>query len=368
MFQLTIPKAKLLSSLLIVVGAIDKKQALPILANFLLKLSAKELLVIATDLEIEITAVVEHATNTEPAEITVPARKFVDIIRSLDENVNPTICLQNKNIIINSGNGKFKLATLPAKDFPASLNIPSEIKFTLPRLAFINLLQATHFALSQYDLRVFLNSLLIEIDSRTITAVATDGHRMAICKLKCEVSTTPHRFLLSRKAVQEILRLLQGIDDLEINFVAGGGSFKVSTKEFTIQTKLMQSRFPHYAKAIPQNQDKVVSVEGVILKRALTRMMILTNEKSRAILLHLKPGSLTLEVKTQTDEEAIEVIDAQTEGGEIKIAINANYLLDLLNFITDGLIKMSLATIDSSILIEAQDCKDYQYILMPMKL
>lgn len=368
MFQLTISKTKLLNSLLIVVGAVDKKQALPILANVLLQQSVDELLITATDLEIEITAIVDHKSSNTNTAITVPARKFVDIIRSLEDNTNPSLYWQAENIIINTGSGKFKLATLPAKDFPLSVNTATELEFSLSRVAFISLLQATHFALSQHDLRIFLNSLLIEIDSRTITAVATDGHRMAIYKLNCKDVNPSCRFLLSRKCVQEILRLLQGIDDEEINFAVGSSCLKVRAKEFIIQARLMQSRFPPYIKAIPKNQDKIVLVDSGILKRALARIMILTNEKSRAILLYLKPGCLTLEVKSQTQEEAVEILETQTEGGEIKIALNANYLLDLLNFLNNGLIKLSMTTANSSILAQAINNKNYQYIIMPMKL
>ena len=105
-----------------------------------------------------------------------------------------------------------------------------------------------------------------------------------------------------------------------------------------------------------------------LLKRALSRIIILANEKSRAVLLHIQSGQLTLIANNQEQEEAIESLSAETEGDELKIGINANYLLDVLNYIEDGLIKLSFLNTDSSILVESLQDEHYAYVIMPMKI
>ena len=368
MFELTLAKEQLLAPLLTVAGAVDKKQSLAILSNILLNISNNQLLLTATDLEMEITARVSCDTNQSAGKITVPAKKFIDIIRSLDEDSSPTISLKTGTVVIKSGRSQFKLATLPADDFPSTEDEMSEVEFTVSRAELVHLLQSTHFAMSQHDVRVFLNGLLLELDAHTLTAVATDGHRMAVCKLPSKQSFSYHRFLLPKRGVQEMLRLLNNVSDEEIGIAAGKNYFKLTTGEYTFQSRLIEARFPPYTKAIPKAQDKFVLIDRDTLKRSLSRIVILAHEKSRAVMLHMQQGSLTLIANNQEQEEAVEALEAHTDGNEIKIGINAGYLLDLLNFVDEGLIRLSLSTTDSSILVESMQDENYQYIIMPMKL
>ena len=368
MFELTISKQQLLTPLLTVAGAVDKKQSLAILSNILLKLTEGHLSLTATDLEIEITGCVMFNSSQNTGLVTVPAKKMIDIIRSLDDDAIPTISFDAGVVTIKEGRSKFKLATLPADDYPNSEDELNEVEFSLGRGELIHLLQSTHFAMSQQDVRVFLNGLLLELDSQSISAVATDGHRMAICRLPCQLISQHHRLLIPRKGIQEILRLLNNVSDEKVLISAGKSHFKLVTSQYTFSTKLIEARFPPYAKAIPTAQDKQVIIERDLLKRALSRIIILAHEKSRAILLHIQEGLLTLVANNQEQEEAIETIPAETQGDEIKIGINANYLLDVLNHIGEGPLRLSLSNTDSSILVESLQDDHYLYIIMPMKI
>jgi DNA polymerase III subunit beta len=368
MFELTLAKVQLLSPLLTIAGAVDKKQSFPILSNILLSLSDNQLLLTATDLEMQITARVNCKDSQSTGKITVPAKKFIDIIRSLEDDLIPTISVQSGSVSIKAGRGQFKLATLPADDFPTSEDELSEVEFALPRTALIHLLQSTYFAMPQQDVRVYLNGLLLEVDTQQITMVATDGHRMAICKLHRDQIFPFQRFLLPRKSVQEMLRLLNNIADEEISIAAGKNFFKLNTDEYIFQSRLIEARFPPYAKAIPRTQDKFVLVDRDILKRALGRIVILAHEKSRAVMLHMEKATLTLVANNQEQEEAMECLEADTEGDEIKIGINGSYLLDLLNSVAEGPIRLSMSTSNTSILVESVQDEHYQYIIMPMKL
>ena len=368
MFELTISKLQLLTPLLTVAGAIDKKQSTAILSNILLKLVDNQLLLTATDLEIEITGRVPCTTNQRDGVITVPAKKMIDIIRSLEDDANPTIRFNEGILSIKEGRSQFKLATLSALDYPNTEDEVNEIEFSISRTAFMHVLQSTHFAMSQQDVRVFLNGLLLEIDAQSMTAVATDGHRMAICKYTCQQASQHIRLLVPRKGVQEILRLLNNVTDEQVLFAAGKNHIKLITNQYTFSSKLIEARFPPYIKAIPRDQDKQVIIDRDLLKRALSRIIILANEKSRAVLLHIQPNQLTLIANNQEQEEAIEAVVAQTQGDELKIGINAGYLLDVLSHVEEGTLRLSFSNTDSSILVESMNDELYQYIIMPMKL
>lgn len=367
MFQLSIKKEVLLNALLTVAGAMDKKNSLAILSNFLFKVEDNTLFLTATDLEIEISAQVNCDSNQNSGRITVPGKKLIDIIRSLDELTVPTLIFDKDQLTIKQDRIFFKLATLPADNYPASEDECNEVELTLPRLVLLQLLQSTHFALSQQEVRVFLNGLFLEFEPKRISAIATDGHRMAINRYVC-LNEFEKKLLLPKKGVQELLRLLNSIEDETVLLTAGQSHLKLITSQFYFLSKLIDARFPPYAKAIPKHQDKHIIIDCQSVKRAISRIVILANEKSKAILLHMQLGQLTLIANNNEHEEAIETLEAETQGDEIKIALNASYLLDVLNHFGDGKIQLSLSTIDNSILIEQVANDQYQYIIMPMKI
>jgi DNA polymerase-3 subunit beta len=363
LFELAIKKEDLLTPLLTVAGAVDKKQSLAILSNFLLKLSDGLLCITATDLEIEISAQIACQSNQSVGSITVPAKKFIDIIRSLDENTCPNMVFDNGVLTIKQGRSSFKLTTLPAENYPLS----EDVEITIPRLVLLQLLQSTHFAMSQQDVRVFLNGLFLEFDTNLISAVATDGHRMAISRYSCS-NVNQNKLLLPKKGVQELLRLLNCISDENVLLAAGKSHVKLISTQFVFLSKLIEARFPPYIKAIPKEQDKQILIDCASLKRSLSRIVILAHEKSKAVMLYMQPGQLTLIANNNEQEEAVETLVAQTQGDELKIGLNATYLLDVLSHFGDGQIRLSMSNTDSSILIESLNNDNYQYIIMPMKI
>jgi DNA polymerase-3 subunit beta len=367
LFALEIKKDELLAALSAASGAIDKKNALPILSNFLLKINNNQLVITATDLEIEISASVACTTDIKGDSVTVPAKKFIDVIRSLDDDVVPKLSSEGSSFSITHGSTSFRLTTLPADHFPLAEDECNQVELTIPRLALLNLLQSTHFAMAQQDVRTFLNGLFLEFEPKLLTAVATDGHRMAVSRYECE-NPSHVGLLMPKKGVLELLKLLNSIDEETIVLATGKNQIKLVTKNFTFSSKLIEARFPPYAKAIPRIQDKQIVIDSSVLKRSLTRIAILAHEKSKAVMLHIQNGQLTLIANNNDHEEAVETLPAQTTGEELKIGLNATYLLDVLNHFSSEPIKLSFANTDTSILIEPLEHSLYQYIIMPMKI
>ena len=368
MIELALNKNDLLSSLLAISGAVDKKQSLLILSNILFEIQEDKLLLTATDLEIEMTASLSFiSSSVTSGKTTLPAKKLIDIIRSLDED-EVKLFIDASLVTVKSGRSQFKLTTLPAEQYPTSDQQSAEIEFSISRDSFLSLIQSTHFAMAQQDVRMFLNSLLVEIEGQVITTVAMDGHRMAVSRFSGDFNATSQQFLLPRRGVLEMLRLLNLIQDEFLTVTGGKGYFKIHTSQFSFITKLTEARFPNYRRAIPKEHDKFVLIERDYLKRALSRISILANEKTHGVLLNIQPDSLTLVAKNQDQEEANEQLEATIDGQALKIGINAGYLLDVLNYFSDGLVRLSMSTTEQSILVESLTNENYQYIIMPMKL
>src|SRR3990167_7834687 len=336
MFELTILKQDLLGPLLTVVGAVGKKQSNPLLSHVLFTLNHNQLLLTATDLEIEISAHVACSANQDHGSMTVPAKKMVDIIRSLDDTARPCFQCQDGVVSIREGRSLFKLATLPAEDYPKTQEDACHFELTISTAALTRLLLSTYFALSQQDVRIFLNCLLLDVDAKGITAVGTDAHRMAIAHLPLVESHPACRLLIPRRGIQEMQRLMAAIPDEQVILSAGKNQVKLTTQQYVFSSKLVESRFPVYEKAIPHAQNKEIIIERDSLKRALLRIIILAHEQSRAVMLHLQPGVITLIAKNQDQEEAVESLEAMTKGDELKIGVNATFLLDVLNYFDEG--------------------------------
>lgn len=368
MFQLVTTKKDLLTPLMIVSGAVDKKQSMPILANILLKLHKDTLSLTATDLEIEITAHIACKSAQNEGTITVPAKKFIDIVKSLEEDADVVFAYENGRVSISSETSKFKLATLPADNYPVADYDCSETEFHLNTVDLLHLLQSTAFAMAQQDVRIYLNGLLLEVGMKSLTSVTADGHRMAICSIPCDDLVSQQRLLIPKKGIQEALRLLNNAPAEKVLISVSSNHFRLVSAQYIFSSKLIEARFPPYTKAIPKDQDKHVTVDRDILKRALSRVIIMANEKSRAVLLNIQNSSLTLSATNQEHEEGLESLQVETEGTGLEIGLNAAYLLEVLNHLQDGPLKLSFTSADSSILVQSLQDENYQYIIMPMKI
>jgi DNA polymerase-3 subunit beta len=368
MFEITSHKSAWLTPLLTVAGAVDKKQSLAVLSNILMKINESTLTLTATDLEIEITAIIPVVSTQNTGNTTIPAKKMLDIIRSLDDESELHIRYDDKTLWLKTAVGQFKLSCLPAEDFPAILRDPNDLEFTLPRTTLLTLLESTHFALSQQDIRAYLNGLLLEIQATGLTTVGMDGHRMAVARAPLTLNSELHRLVIPRKGAAEMIRLLQHIEDETIAFSAGKNHIRIHTAQYTLTSHLLETRFPAYAKVIPQYPDQQVTIAREPLKRALSRITILANEKSRVVRLQFQAETLTISANNQIQEEATESVPAQSTVQDFKIGVNAAYLLDVLNYLDTDTIRFSLGDMNSSILIEPVGRDHYQYVIMPVKI
>jgi DNA polymerase III subunit beta len=368
MFAITVNKEQLLAALLIVSGAIDKKHDDTILSHIALRCSGNDLVVSATDLEIEITGKITCEAQNKDTAITVPAKKIIEIIKSLEDGAKPKITYDHNMVVIADRASKFKLASLDIQQYPSVTHSSGNFSINIARLSLLRALDLTIFSVAQNDVRFFLNCLFIEINKQGLTCVGSDGHRIAIYKLELNLNCDAQKILIPRKGILEMFRLLQHVSDSEITLEAGKNHIKIITQDYMFSSKLTDAKFPPYTNMLQNKYDKHISIDRDLLKRALLRMIILTNEKYRAVILHKEEQQITLSANNQAkeQEEAVETLTAQTSGGTLKIGINAAYILDILGHIEAGYIDIAFYDKDSSILITSKSDANFQYIIMPM--
>ena len=366
--QITISREQFLKPLTQVSGAIERKHTLPILSNVLLEIKDGTLAMTGTDLEIELVAAVKLEGAVSDAKITLPAKKLLDICKSLPDSSEIKLASQEHQLLLTSGKSRFSLTTLAAEDFPNLEQWEGEVGFQLTRLELRKLLESTHFSMANQDVRYYLNGMSFEVDNSEIKTVATDGHRLAIAQKKLSESVDMQRqLIIPRKGVQEIMRLLPADDEL-LSIQFGANHVRVIDTEFTFTSKLVDGRFPDYRRVLPRGGDKLVTANREWLRSAFQRVFILFNEKFRGVRLNLSSGLLKISANNPEQEQAEEVVEVGYEGDDLEIGFNVSYVLDVLNTLKTEDVQFTLADSNSSALIEGAGDDEAMYVVMPMRL
>lgn len=365
--QFVIQREALLKPLQVVSGVVEKRQTLPVLANVLMTIKEGTLTLVGTDLEVELTASTEIENATE-GEVTVPARKFMDICRTLPEGAEITVKVDGEKATIRSGKSRFSLSTLPAAEFPATEEVKGAFEFAITQKALKGLIERTQFCMANQDVRYYLNGLLLDLETGRIRAVATDGHRLAISEEAADDMATENRqAIVPRKGVIELARLLEGSDETCV-ISMNANHMKVALGDIGFSTKLVDGRFPDYERVLPKETDKTVFVEKDLIKQALIRTSILSNEKYRGVRLQIEDNQLRATVNNPEQEEAEEEIDVVLDGDGVEIGFNVGYLLDAINAVSEDNVEIQLSDPNSSCLITGKDNEKTRYVVMPMRL
>ena len=362
----TASREAILKPLQAVIGVVERRQTMPILSNVLLNVAGSKLSVTATDLEVELVAENEVAMKSG-GEITVPGRKLHDICRALPEGVEVEISLSGERLSVKAGRSRFTLSTLKAGDFPNVEGAGSGQALKVAQKDLYELLQRTQFSMAQQDVRYYLNGLLLEASGKTLRAVATDGHRLALAEMGLgQKVEKDEQVIVPRKGVLELNRLLEAEGDLSL--LIGGNHIRVEREGVRLTSKLIDGRFPDYARVIPKNPPNVVKADRNLLRQALQRTAILSNEKYRGVRLELSENTIVLHANNPEQEEAVETLEVVYGGDALEIGFNVNYLLDALAAVESDDVEVAMTDSNSSCLIVAPGDESAKYVVMPMRL
>ena len=356
----------LLEALQSIIGVVERRQTMPILSNVLLSARDNRLRATGTDLEVELVATAE-VTVQQPGEITVPGRKLFDIVRTLPEKTAVTLAREGDKVVLRGARSRFTLSSLPASEFPTIEDINTQHRLRLHARDCRRLIDKTHFAMAQQDVRYYLNGTLLETDGKSLRAVATDGHRLSWCEMPLEgQSGDLQQIILPRKGVLELQRLLDGQGEIEIEL--GSSHIRAQIGDVRLTSKLIDGKFPEYSRVIPVQPPRVMTAPRDALRAALQRTAILSNEKYRGVRLTFSAGLLTIQAHNPEHEEAEDQVVVEFTGDTLEIGFNVGYLLDALAAIETDAVEVCLSGADSSCLIRAPGDATVKYVVMPMRL
>jgi len=377
---------QVLSALQSVAGIVERRHTLPVLANVLMRKQGPTLELTTSDLEIQVRTTADLGGEEATFSTTVGARKMIDILRTLPADQVVSLTASGSKLTLQGGKSRFTLQTLPSEDFPlVNESVDFGTPFSIPQKTLKGLIDQVHFAMAVHDIRYYLNGILFIAEGKTLTLVATDGHRLALAQSPLDTEVPARQeVILPRKTVLELQRLLKadtqqdakaasGADGethqaaaIEMKFAHNQAKFTFSGMEFV--TKLVEGKFPDYNRVIPKNHKNSVTLGRQPLLSSLQRAAILTSEKFKGVRVNLEPGSLRIGASNAEQEEAKEEIEVDYEGDAIDIGFNVNYLIDALGNMDAEMVRIDLQDGNASALITLPDRPGFKYVVMPMRI
>lgn len=380
--RLKIVKESLLNVLTHVGGVVERRHTINILSNVKIQATPQQLIVTGSDLEVELVATAELAEGAclQTGVCTVPARKLMDICKSLpNASIIDLRITEDQRCILTSGNSKFVLGTLRAEEYPLLTTeqvigkevhvAPSELK---------RLFEKTAFAMAVQDVRFYLTGTLLEIEQNQLRAVTTDGHRLALCETTATSNVEQAvQAIIPRKAVAELQRLLTA-DDTTLTLTIGQELLHVNLKvpakdkeqadiEVRFTTKLINGKFPDYRRVIPRDGDKQVIINHATLRQALQRVIILSNEKLHGVYLKFEQDGLQLRANNPEQDEAVEDLAIQYTHENLEMSFNALYLLHIIDVLDGDNIRLTMQETNAAALVQDPDSTSQTYVVMPMR-
>lgn len=367
--KIEIPRDDLLGALGVVAGVVERRQTLPILANVLLQTDEEALRLATTDLELAISTQVAASAVAEPGAVTVPARKLMDLCRSLREGSKVSIRTDRERCVVSSGRTRFTLSTLPAADFPSIAAEEELLSMHLGSRQLKQLLDKTAFAMAQQDVRYYLNGVLLEFAGDALVAVATDGHRLSRFAVALDASGAEGegQMIVPAKTVAEMRRLLTD-DDTMLDLRWGERSIVAAFGLTVVTSKLVDGKYPEYQRVIPKGLPRRAVVDRDLMRTGLQRAAILSNEKYKGVRISFDEGVVGLQAQNPEQEVAEDEVEANYSGESVTIGFNVAYLLDALHAIEAGDVEINFQDADSSSIWRGVGCDEETFVVMPMRL
>jgi len=348
---------------------VERKNTIPILANVLIDAKGDEVKFLATDLEVALRSACP-ATVSKPGSLTLPAKKFYEIVKALPET-DIRISDDKSGVKVAADRFDSRMQTLPREDFPSLPEGGKAPIARLPRAALKEMVAKTQFAITGEDTRYFLNGAQFVLRPDSMSLVATDGHRLALVTATREGQKDSEEIkkILPKKTLGELARLLSDGDG-DINYEPGENHLFFEVGGRLLISRMIDGQFPAYERVIPKGNDKHIEFERDRLTNAVKRVALLSNERSRAVKFQIEKGKVDVTSSSPEIGEAHETLPVDYTGDAMQICFNAQYVLDFLAAVTTDVVALELKDEVSQAVMMPVGAEGYEYtyVIMPIRV
>ena len=370
--EFTVAKADLQKELQLCQGVVEKRSTIPILSNVLVRAVGNRLEIAATDLDVTLQSSCPARVTREGA-LTIEARRFFDVVRSLpDEDVNIKL-QENFSVTIESGSAKFRLLGLPSEDYPTLPTVKIDDAYSIELSDLKTMVEKVIFAITHEETRFQLNGALLKVFDDKLEMVATDGHRMALVNFPKTSSKKAEELtiLIPRKALHELLRLEAG-EDGQVLFGTSENHLFFEAGARRLMARMIDVNFPNYMEVISRDNDRQVLVDRERLLSTIRRVSLVANERTRAVRFDFAPGKLTVSSTNPELGDARETVPIDYAGAPFFVGLNAAYVSDFLSAVDSTGISLELKDENSQCIGRPSASEplpyEYLYVVMPMRI
>ncbi len=356
-------KEVLLNGIQTVQNVITTKSALPILSHILIETYQDKLKLTATDLDIGISCVIPVDIQ-EPGAITIPAKRFSDIIRELPGDHVSMTTKKNNLVTIETESCQFKIMGLAREEFPRLPEFKDKEVVIMGQDVLKEMLTLTSFAASFDETRYILNGILFRINKNVLTLVATDGKRLAVIDRKISQGIDKDiSLIVPIKTIHELSRNLA--EDGEISIVLGANQVLFEMGEIVVISRLIEGEFPDYKQVVPGPSENKIKVDRTQFLLAVKRAALLSTPDYQAVKFEVFKNKLVVSKSTPDIGESHEEVAIEYSGKEMVIGFNPNYLIDVLKNFAFDTVELELTDGEKPGVIRSNG---YVYVVLPMRL
>ena len=369
--KIKVLKSALSGGLKKVKDAIPSKQTLAILSNVKIKGEGKKLELTATNLDMTIHAVIGcEADGDGVLETTAPGRLMDSIVGSLPDGVIELEFDGQSTLMVSGGESLFRLPCMAAKDFPVMPEMSDGNSYTISAMALKEIIRKTEYAMSDDDTRKSLNGTLFEFANDELTAVATDGRRLAKVCYKTEIPEgTKCQYIIPSSCIAVIGKVLPSDDDVVLKAAKSQMSFEIRANGMTIFTKLLDDVYPNYKQVIPANSTNEVEINRVALMEAVTRCALMGDaDAGKYVRFSIAENRLVVTVNNAaTGGEARDVVPVKYDGPQLEAMFDPKYIMDPLKAVDadEIILTMNEATFPKLITVKGLP---YMCVVMPIRI
>lgn len=356
----------LLPSLKQIVICIKKKQTLEILGNVLLQLSENSLTLTSTDAESHIVVTIDLCKGGTGG-VSVPAHKLLAICRNIPKGAVISFNLEDDIMEVSSGGSRFRLSTLPLEDFPILESVDSDSDFTLKAGVLRRVLLKSSFCMATSDTREFLNGVKFEVSESNLRLVASDGHRMSVVDIDLDSPAKGKaQGIIPNKGVSTLLRLLKGGNEVRVSI--SKNVFHVIKGGLEFSTRMIVSSYPEFNGIFTRDFRSSIKVGTHLLKDAVSRVAIMSNEKFGSLIFSFKEGCLEISTTNSMGDHSLENLDIEYSGDPFKISLNSKYILDALLKVESLYTILEVAKDNGLCVVSDGQGSEAKFVIMCVKL
>ncbi|MGQ0722124.1 MAG: DNA polymerase III subunit beta [Candidatus Eiseniibacteriota bacterium] len=354
-----------------VLNVVPQKTTMPVLGHLLLEADGSEVRLVATDLDLTISTMVD-ARVSRAGTVTLPAKRFSEIVRQLDPSSDVEVDVNKANALITAGRANFRILGMGAEEFPKIAPLAFKKGMSVPAETLKRAIQRTVFCVSRDETRRALTGVLWEVTGDSMAMVGTDGHRLARISLPVQLDVEARtEVIVPTKALNQVLRLAGEAAEGGVIVKLAADHVIFRFEKTVLFTRLIEGPYPKYQDVIPRTNEKRVVVKREAFLDALRRVSLLADSLTHQVRLSVKRDNLVLSARTQDIGEAQEEVEAQYGGEELDLGYNANYLAEILRNMETEDVLMSLNTPLAAGLLEPLEQgadENYLCLLMPLRL